>query len=272
MVHSASFFPVGLFPVGRLAVSRRITSNIPPPNPSKPKIKVKTGEVPRRPSSRYPSPAAITMLPTSTKGRSMTFASWRTNPSGSSRGGDGGGCESRFLSGKECGRQGQRISCQTDKRFRIDASNHGDEAHHRQRDRLSGRYPRPRLAGGFAQPGVHNDSEIIIKRGNNIQSAKQRQIIMARLDQGEKDVIFPHKAGQRRNSRKRKHKDEQQQRRCGAALEKAVQVVEFVPDQSLPPQHNDDGKGSDGHEGIDKKIEGNALQPRFVSIWPAHRR
>ena len=95
---------------------------------------------------------------------------------------------------------------------------------------------------------------------------------MPRLDQREEDVILAHKAGQRRNPRKRKHKNEQQHRRCRAALVEAVQVVEFIADQSLPPQHNDDGESADGHERIDKQIEGDALQARLVSIRPAHRR
>src|ERR1700745_3707694 len=119
----------------------------------------------------------MTTLPTRTKGRSMTLASWRTNPSGS-RGGEGGSFESRSLSAKEYGRQGQRISGQTNKRLRIDAGNHGDKAHHRQRHRLPRRDSGPRLAGGLSQPGVHDDTEIIIERGNNVERAKQRQIIV----------------------------------------------------------------------------------------------
>src|SRR6202521_1295646 len=57
------------------------------------------------------------------------------------------------------------------------------------------------------EPGVHDDAEVIVERGNDIQHGENGKHRMVRFDQRKKNEILAHEARRRRYPCKRKHED-----------------------------------------------------------------
>ncbi len=75
---------------------------------------------------------------------------------------------------------------------------------------------------------------------------------------------FPMKPAVVRNAREREHEDQQQDGGAGVAVIEAVEVVEFIADDAALAHHDDDGEGTDGHEGVGDEVIKNAHQTGFV--------
>src|SRR6266567_7131881 len=117
---------------------------------------------------------------------------------------------------------------------------------------------------GLLEPGVHDDAEVIVERGNDVQNGKDGEHGMVRLDQRKENEILAHEAGGRRDARERKHEDEEQDGRGGAALVETVQVVELFANDALLAKDDDYGKSAGGHEDVGKQVVGNSGESGFV--------
>src|SRR5260221_6634872 len=132
-------------------------------------------------------------------------------------------------------------------------------------DRLSvGHEGRGRIAGLF-QPGVNDDAEIIVDRGNEIERGEDGQHRMMRFDQREEYEVLAHEARRGRYASQRKHEDEEKNGSGRAALVEAVEVVEFVADNPALAEHDNDGEGADGHEGVGDQVVDDSRQAGFVA-------
>src|SRR2546426_2000121 len=131
-----------------------------------------------------------------------------------------------------------------------DAEGHGLRAGHRWT---------PRFAR-LLEPSVHHDAEVVVERRDDIKHGKDSKYGMVRFDQREKNEILAHEAGRRRDACKRKHEDQKQQCRGGAALVQAVQIVELIADEPFLAKNDDDGKRSGGHEHVSDQVVGDSRQ------------
>src|SRR5260370_18867030 len=134
---------------------------------------------------------------------------------------------------------------------RRERDKHGDTEGHGLR---AGHYETRRFAR-LLEPGVHDDAEVIVERGDDIQHGEHREHRMVRLDQRKKNEILAHEARRRRDASKREHEDQKQQRRGGGWLGQNGQVPQVLTGEPFLPKHDDDRKRSPGHEHTRKKIE-----------------
>src|SRR5437667_7251612 len=117
---------------------------------------------------------------------------------------------------------------------------------------------------GLLEPGVHDDAEVMVKRGDDVEDGKYRENGMVRLDERKENEILAHEAGRWRDTSKRKHKDQQQDSSGGATLVKTIQVFQFFADNPFLTKHNDDRERAGGHKHIRQQIEGDAGKSSFV--------
>src|SRR2546429_3935064 len=113
---------------------------------------------------------------------------------------------------------------------------HGDAEGHG----LRARHGWTRSFARLLEPSVHDDAEVIVKRGDDIQHGEDGEHRMVRLDQRKENEILAHKAGRGWDPCKRKHKDQKQQRRGGAPLVPGDHVLKLLVDHPSLEQHDDD--------------------------------
>src|SRR6266566_8557189 len=133
-------------------------------------------------------------------------------------------------------RERLRIQPRSKRDKRSDAERHGLRVAHDGTRRFAGRL----------EPGVHDDTEIIVERRNDVEHGEDREHGMLCFDERKKNKVLAHEAGGRRNAGKRKHEDQQQKGRRGTALVQAVQILEFFANETLLPQHDEDRKSARG--------------------------
>src|SRR5216683_184911 len=129
---------------------------------------IKYGFVPIQRSSNHPNPPPTNTAPTKTKGSSMAMANWRPK-FGSGRFGGAVGGELGWSASKGAKRQEKRIASQADKRLGVDTRHQRNENSYRQRHSLRRRGDRSHRVGGLAHPGVLDDSEIVVHRGDDVE-------------------------------------------------------------------------------------------------------
>src|SRR5438552_16575145 len=103
---------------------------------------------------------------------------------------------------------------------------------------------------GLLEPGVHDDAEVIVKRGDDVEDGKYRENGMVRLDERKENEILAHETGGGRDARKRKHKDQQQDSSGGARLVKTTQELQFLADTTFRTNNNDDRRRAGEHKDI----------------------
>src|SRR6266567_8769723 len=141
-----------------------------------------------------------------------------------------------------------------------ESDKHGDGEGHSLR---AGHHGTGRFAG-LLEPGVHDDAEIVVERGNDVKNGEDGEHGMVRLDQRKENEILAHEAGGGRDARERKHEDQEQDCGGGAALVKTVQVVELFANDALLAKDDDYGKGAGGHEDVGEQVVGNSGESGFV--------
>src|SRR5882672_10333124 len=179
--------------------NRRKMSRIPAKNPTAPNKRVNIILVCSQRSRKYPiSPPTMTAA-TRTKGSSMASANWLekffTFPCAGSRG--------LVLSGLES----EGIVREPREGFRIQPGGERDKHRYAERYGLRVGHQRPRRFTGLLKPGMHDDAEVVVQRGNDVQHREDREHGMLRFNEREEDEILAHEARGRRDSRKRKHED-----------------------------------------------------------------
>src|SRR6267154_6760811 len=86
---------------------------------------------------------------------------------------------------------------------------------------------------------------------------------MVRFDERKENEILAHEAGRRRDAGEREHEDEQQNGSGGAAIIKAVQVFEFLANESFLVKDDNHGEGARGHEHIGEQVVGDSRRSGF---------
>src|SRR5579859_250603 len=172
-----------------------------------------------------------------------------------------------FLTGVEdefsSGLSSEGILSKLGERLRIQPGGHGDKYGHAEGDGLRVAHDRTRgFAGGF-EPGMDDDAEVVVERGNDIKDRKDREHGMVRFDKRKENEVLAHEAGGGRNPGKRKHEDQEQDGGGGAAIIQAVQIFQFLANEALLAQNDEDGKGAGSHEDVGEQVE---RDPRFRGL------
>src|SRR2546421_7679815 len=110
------------------------------------------------------------------------------------------------------------ILSELSERLRIQPGSEGDKHGDAEGYRLRAGHDGTRRFAGLLEPGVHDDAEVVVKRGNDVEDGKDRKDRMVRLDQRKENKILAHEAGGGRDACEREHKDQQQDSGGGASL------------------------------------------------------
>src|ERR1700741_4676492 len=70
---------------------------------------------------------------------------------------------------------------------------------------------------GLFEPGVSDNAQIVVERGNDTERGENSQHGMMRFDQRQKNKVLTHEACRGRNTGERKDEDQEKQCRGGAA-------------------------------------------------------
>src|SRR6266850_2517201 len=108
------------------------------------------------------------------------------------------------------GLESEGIMREPRERFRIQPGGQRDKHRYAERDGLRVSHDWKRRFPRLFEPRVHDDAEVVVERGNDVQHREDRKHGMLRFDEREEDEILAHEARGRRDSRKRKHEDQQQ--------------------------------------------------------------
>src|SRR2546427_6948448 len=228
----------------------RTISRIQAAKPKQPKTIISQGLVCSHLSRKYPRSPPTATAPTKVKGTSMAMASWLELL-----------CTFCRLGFRDSGLSGllsEGILGEPRERLRIQPGGEGDKHGDAEGHGLRAGHDRTRSFAGLLEPGVYDDAEVVVQRGNDIQHGEDGEHRMVRFNQRKKNEILAHEAGRRRNARKGKHENEQQNSGSGAAVVEAVQIVEFLADEPFLANHDDHRERACGHEDVGKQVVGNS--------------
>src|SRR2546422_5104759 len=227
-----------------------MTSRMPAQKPKPPKTSISQGDVCSQRSINKPMAPPTTIA--------------RTKVNGNSRARAGCDAKSADFFGPEAWEElspcllSEGILGEPRERLRIqpggESDKHGDAEGHG----LRAGHDRTRSFAGLLEPGVYDDAEVVVQRGNDIQRGEDGEHRMVRFNQRKKNEILAHEAGRRRNARKGKHENEQQNSGSGAAVVEAVQIVEFLADEPFLAKHDDHRERACGHEDVGKQVVSNS--------------
>src|SRR5437867_3384663 len=89
-------------------------------------------------------------------------------------------------------------------RLRIQPGGEGDKHGDAKGDGLRVGHDGAGSFAGLLEPGVHDDAEVVVKRGNDVENRKYGENGMVRLDERKENEILTHETGGGRDARKRK--------------------------------------------------------------------
>src|SRR6266446_7703378 len=125
------------------------------------------GPVCSQPSRKYPIAPPTTIAPTKVNGSSRASADWDAKSCGFFFGGDSGG----FCSGLES----EGIAREPRERFRIQPGGERDKHRYAERHGLRVGHQRPRRFTRLLEPRVHDDAEVVVKGGNDVENREHRE-------------------------------------------------------------------------------------------------
>src|SRR5712664_2450017 len=140
-------------------------------------------------SRKYPIAPPTTIAPTKVNCSSKASAYWDAKSCGFF-GGDSGGLSSSLES--------EGIVREPRERFRIQPGGQRDKHRYAERHGLRIGHDRMRRFTRLLEPGVHDDAEVVVKRGNDVQHREHRKHRMLRFDEREEDEILAHESRGRR--------------------------------------------------------------------------
>src|SRR5260370_8827729 len=143
---------------------------------------------------------------TKVNGTSMALCAWFDELWTLWRGGFGAG----LLSEGIVGEPGERL--------RIQPGGEGDKYGDGESYGLSAGHDRTGRFAGLLEPGVDDDAEVVVERGNDVEDGEDGEHGMVRLDERKENEVLAHEAGGGRDSGEREHEDEKQDGGSGAAL------------------------------------------------------
>src|SRR5712691_6914735 len=227
-----------------------MTSRMPAQKPKPPKTSISQGDVCSQRSIKKPMAPPTTIAPTKVNGNSRARA----------------GCDARSTDffGPSAGEEvsscllSEGILGEPRERLRIQPGGEGDKCRDGKGKGLGAGHDGTGGFAGLLEPGVHDDAEVIVERGDDVEDGKDGEHRMVRFDEREENEILAHEASRRRNPGERKHEDEQQNGGRGTALIETVQVLEFLADESFLAKHDDNGEGAYGHEHVGEQIVGDS--------------
>src|SRR5205085_11184346 len=114
-------------------------------------------------------------------------------------------------------------------------------------------------------PGVNDNAEVVVERGNDVENGEDREYGMFRFNEREENEILAHEPGRGRNACEGKHEDQEQHGGRGAALIETIEILQFLADETVLPQHDEDGKSAGSREDVGKQIIANAGHGRVDS-------
>src|SRR6267154_475426 len=180
-----------------------------------PRMSRKSGLVWSQRSRRKPRRPPTTTAETRTKGSSMAMAAWLVASFAFSALGEGDSELSGLLS--------EGILGEARERFRIqpggEGDKHGDAKGHGLGAGHDGRWG----FAGLLKPGVNDDSEVVVKRGDDVEDGEDGEHGVVRFDEGKENEILAHEAGGGGDTCEREHEDEEQNSGGRAAVVETVQ-------------------------------------------------
>src|SRR6202035_1660649 len=143
-----------------------------------------------------------------------------------------GGLRGPFTSGSGLSLDSEGIVSKPSEWFRIQPCRQGYKQGCAESDGLGAAHDRRGSIARLSEPGVNDDAEIVIHRGDDVERGENGEDGVMRFDEREKDEVLAHEACGGRDASKRKHEDEEKDGGGGAALVEAIEVGEFVADDA----------------------------------------
>src|SRR5207248_6739519 len=162
------------------------------------------------------------------------------------------------VEGFSSGLSSEGILSELGERLRIQPGGEGDKRSYAERDGLRVAHDWPRGFPGSLEPGVDDDAEVVVERGNDVEHGEDGEHGMVRFDERKEDEVLTHEACGGRNPGERKHEDEEQHGGGGATVIQAVQIFKFFADETLLPHDDKDGKSTGGNEDVRKQVIRNS--------------
>src|SRR5260370_4909416 len=188
---------------------------------------------------------------TKVNGPSMAIASWFDELCTLWSGGFDAGLLSEGILGEPC------------ERLRIQPGGEGDKYGDGESYGLSAGHDRTGRFAGLLEPGVDDDAEVVVERGNDVEDGEDGEHGMVRLDERKENEVLAHEAGGGRDDGTREHEDEKQDGGSGVALVERVQVLEFFADDALLAEHDDYSERAGSHEDVGEQVVGNSRRSGF---------
>src|SRR5579859_3848132 len=172
-----------------------------------------------------------------------------------------------FLTGVEdefsSGLSSEGILSKLGERLRIQPGGHGDKYGDAEGDGLRVAYDGTRGFAGGLEPRVDDDAEVVVERGDDVENGEDCEERVVRLDKRKENEVLAHEAGSGRDAGERKHEDQEQDGGGGAAIIQAVQIFQFLANEALLAQNDEDGESAGSHEDVGEQVKRN---PRFRGL------
>src|SRR5712692_748640 len=177
-----------------------MTSRMPAQKPKPPKTSISQGDVCSQRSIKKPMAPPTTIAPTKVNGNSRARA----------------GCDARsadFFGPAACEELSscllsEGILGEPRERLRIQPSGESDKHGDAEGHGLRAGHEGTRGFAGLLEPGVHDDAEVVVKRGDDVEHGENGEDRMMRFDQRKENEILAHETGRRGDACERKHEDE----------------------------------------------------------------